>query len=193
MLIYLIRHGQTEWNVQGRYIGLTDMPLSELGAETAKTAAKTAPNPEIIFRSPLLRCAQTADIMFPSREKIVINELHECNFGNFEGRSADEMENDAEYRRWVSSGCTGDIPGGERVDEFHTRVCSAFCSAVLANKNARSLAFVVHGGVIMSLLHCLSIAPLPFYSYNIENCAVITCECTPSENLKLNVIGGSFL
>lgn len=68
MLVYLIRHGNTEWNVQGRYLGLTDMPLSDLGVETAKNTI--APEVDIIFCSPLTRCLQTADILFPGRERI---------------------------------------------------------------------------------------------------------------------------
>lgn len=193
MLVYLIRHGQTRWNVQGRYLGLTDMPLSDLGVQTAEAAAKAAPDPQLIFCSPLLRCKQTADIMFPDREKAVIEDLHECNFGNFEGRTADEMEHDSEYRRWVASGCSEDIPGGESIAGFHSRVCNALEAAVRANSAASSIAFVVHGGVIMSLLHRFNVEHHEFYDYKIQNCAFITCECSLDGDLKLKVIGGSCL
>ena len=193
MLIYLIRHGQTDWNLQNRYMGLTDRPLSPLGVATARAAAKTAPDPELIFRSPLLRCAQTADIMFPNRDKTVVEDLHECDFGVFEGRSADEMEADPAYRRWVDSGCSEDIPGGETISGFHSRVCTALENTLRAHSSAASIAFVVHGGVIMSLLHRFNVEPHPFYDYKIDNCAVITCQSNLSSPLKLQVIGGRCL
>lgn len=191
MLVYLIRHGQTEWNLQGRYLGLTDLPLCELGVKNAQSTK--APDAELIFTSPLLRCRQTADILFPGKKKTVLQDLRECDFGHFEGRNADEMERDCEYRRWVSSGCTEDIPGGESIDGFHSRCCSAMENAIRDNKNASSIAFVAHGGVIMSLLHHFNTERHAFYDYNIENCAVIACECRPDGELSLTVIGGNCL
>ncbi len=191
MLVYLIRHGNTEWNVQGRYLGLTDMPLSDLGVETAKNTI--APEVDIIFCSPLTRCLQTADILFPGRERIVIDELHECDFGRLEGRSAEDMIDDEEYRRFVDEGCIGDIPGGENVMGFKNRVCTAFEQAVREHSDGGALAFVVHGGVIMALLERFNAIKRDFYEYSIDNCAVIACDCKLDGELFFDVIGGKYL
>ncbi len=191
MTVYLIRHGQTQWNIQGRYLGITDIPLCDLGIESVHKVSP--PETDLIFTSPLIRCLQTADIMFPNRPKEIIENLRECNFGNFEGLNAEETEIDDEYRRWVDSGCTAPIPGGETVDGFRNRVCSAFEEIILAHTNVQSIAFVVHGGVIMSLLHRFNTEYHSFYEYKIENCAVITCDCFLEGGISLEAKGGGFL
>lgn len=191
MTVYLIRHGQTRWNAEDRFLGLTDMPLSELGIKTAKAAS--APDAELIFRSPLLRCAQTADIMFPGREKQVIDDLRECDFGDFEGKSSEELAHNADYLSWIANNCAGPIPGGESVDAFMSRCCAAFEDTLRSHAEAKSIAFVVHGGVIMSLLHCLNIEKHAFNDYHIVNCAVIACSCDLGSAPVLKVISGKCL
>ena len=191
MTVYLIRHGQTQWNTEDRFLGLTDMPLSELGIQTAKTAK--APEAELIFRSPLLRCAQTADIMFPGREKIIVNDLRECDFGDFEGKSSSQLAHDKAYLSWIGSRCVDPIPGGESVDGFMARCCAAFEATLRSHSDAKSLAFVVHGGVIMALLHCLNVEKHAFNDYHIGNCAVIGCSCELGGAPALTVTSGKCL
>ena len=94
MQVYLFRHGQTPGNAAHRYLGITDEPLSELGVETAQ---KTGCDPTVseVLVSPLQRTQMTAAILFPNARQRVCYGFREMDFGDFEGRSAQEMENDA--------------------------------------------------------------------------------------------------
>ena len=100
MLIYLIRHGVTRLNEEGRYQGLLDEPLSPAGRGALRRAAFS---PARVYVSPLCRAAETAAILFPEAEQIPVDDLREMDFGAFDGRGWWEMEEDPAYRplpRW---------------------------------------------------------------------------------------------
>ena len=66
--IYFIRHGQTKYNVEGRFVGSTDLPLSEDGRKQIFNkwdSIKSHIERDIIFTSPMKRCIETAGIIFP--------------------------------------------------------------------------------------------------------------------------------
>ena len=71
--IWLIRHGMTEGNRHQRYIGVTDEPLCPEGIERLKNI--TYPKPQAIFVSPLRRCQETAEILFPEQKVRIIDRL----------------------------------------------------------------------------------------------------------------------
>ena len=95
--IYLLRHGQTEWNVEGRYQGQMDSNLTELGKEQAKSNAVKLqkyfePSTVKFFSSPLGRAKSTAFIIADelniSKENIIFEErIQEFNYGIFEGKT----------------------------------------------------------------------------------------------------------
>ena len=147
MLIYLLRHGETAWNAEKRYQGLTDIPLSARGRALLGRADFS---PERVYVSPLRRARETAAVLFPEAEQIAILDFREMDFGAFEGRTAEEMADDPTYRVWVAGGCTGRCPGGENLAEFSNRVWAAFVK-LLETKPER-LVIVAHGGVQMAIL-----------------------------------------
>ena len=100
MLIYLLRHGLTEYNAQKRYQGQRDIPLSEEGCRELRRADI---DPKVVYISTLQRTAQTARVLFPNAKLIPIDGLKEMCFGSFEGRSYVEMEHDPDYLAWVAS------------------------------------------------------------------------------------------
>ena len=71
-LIYLVRHGMTQEGQEGRYIGHTDVPLSDEGVLQLQDMAENYeyPQPDIVFASPLKRCLQTAKIIYPEADVI---------------------------------------------------------------------------------------------------------------------------
>ena len=123
MIIELIRHGDTPWMAERRYQGRSDIPLSEAG----KKKLQASPHkPAVVYVSGMKRAVQTAEAIFPDAEQIVIPAFNEMDFGDFEGKSADEMADDPSYRAWVDGNCEGQCPGGESKDAFSERVCTAF-------------------------------------------------------------------
>ena len=97
MKVYLLRHGKTSWNNEGRYQGLSDIPLSQEGMSALRPADFSA---KTVYVSPLLRARQTAAILFPDAVLKAEPGLQEMDFGVFEGRNAQEMEKDSAYRAW---------------------------------------------------------------------------------------------
>lgn len=150
MRIWLIRHGLTALGEEKRYQGSTDTPLSDAG----RLALQADDCFARVYCSPLLRAAETAEILFPSAEKRMIPDLREMDFGAFEGRGWWEMEQDAAYRAWVEGGCAGKCPGGEDRAGFSARVQAAFFALVEQERcaGASDLVIVAHGGTQMAAL-----------------------------------------
>ena len=172
MQVYLFRHGQTPGNAARKYLGVTDEPLSDLGIETAKKVGSDPAVREVLV-SPLRRTQMTASILFPNAKQRVCFGFREMDFGDFEGRSAQEMENDPDYRYWVEqTRCMGPCPHGDATVVFQHRVAAAFrreMERALAT-GQDSLVLVVHGGVIMTVLHRFVLPRAPFYSWPLDNC-----------------------
>jgi len=146
MKLWLIRHGLTKLGEEKRYQGALDEGLSECGHAELKRADFIPPR---VYVSPMLRARETAAILFPEAEQIVVPDLREMDFGVFEGRGWWEMEQDAAYRAWVDGGCLSRCPGGEDRVEFSARVCKTM-EALL--QTGEDLVIVAHGGTQMAVL-----------------------------------------
>lgn len=169
--IILLRHGKTEGNLESRYNGRTDDPLCEQGVREAQ-AARHFPEIPLVYASPLRRTQQTADICFPNAKIVTIDDLREMDFGDFEGRTAAEMENDADYRAWVEGGCVDQCPGGESIPLFARRASVAFAGAVddAIARGEQKIGFSVHGGVIMAVMSAFTGSDQPYHAWYVLNC-----------------------
>ena len=172
--IVFIRHGATEGNLRRRYIGRTDEPLCPLGREQAEKLIGLF-EPDHLFVSPMLRTRQTAEIIFPNLPYEIVEDMRETDFGIFEGKTADELQDNKYYVNWLESMCLDPIPDGERVDDFKNRCCKAFEETVAKVKPGSTVVFVVHGGVIMSTLERFGSDGKGFYDYHIKNGEYILC------------------
>ena len=153
MQLVLIRHGQTPGNAAHQYVGALDQPLSEKGRAQA-AAAGVHPDVSLVYVSTMRRARETAQIMFPNARFVEVDGVQEMDFGDFAGRSANEMADDAAYCAWVDSYCTLPCPNGESRDEFTDRVCDAL-EALLRAADARGeqrVVLVAHGGTMMAAL-----------------------------------------
>ena len=100
--IWLIRHGKTPENEQHRYIGWLDSSLGSAGKAELIRASETVSKVWVTNRR---RTQETAQILFPGAKQILVPGLEEMNFGSFEGKNFEEMQNDSAYRRaaaWMS-------------------------------------------------------------------------------------------
>lgn len=164
MLIYLLRHGLTDYNAQKRYQGQRDIPLSSKGLAQLKEADFS---PDIVYISSLQRTAQTAKVLFPHAKLVAVDGLKEMCFGSFEGKNYIEMEHDPDYQAWVAANCESKCPDGERKEEFSNRICAAFSKLVdeaLAAGQQR-LVIVAHGGTQMAAMERFVLPHKDYYEW----------------------------
>lgn len=164
MLIYLLRHGQTEYNAQKRYQGQRDIPLSPEGAAQLRRADF---DPDVVYVSTLQRTSQTARILFPEAKLVPVDGLKEMCFGSFEGRNYIEMEHDPDYLAWVAANCESPCPDGETKASFSERICRAFSALVdkaLAD-GEELLVILAHGGTQMAALERYALPHKNYYEW----------------------------
>lgn len=167
MKILLIRHGKTAGNLEKRYNGRTDEPLCPDGISELKQCS--FPVCDILVSSPLQRCLQTAELLFPAQKIHVCRDLRECDFGDFEGKNHAELNGSPLYQTWIDSGGTMPFPNGESPEEFRARSCDGFRRTVCGFRDADSIAFVVHGGTIMSVLSEFALPCRGYYDWMTDN------------------------
>ncbi len=109
--------------------------------------------------------------LFPNAKQIVCDDLREMDFGDFEGRTYDEMKGDAAYGAWLDSGCETACPNGESKAAFCERVCRAFerCVDHAAARGIEKLTIVAHGGTQMAALSRFVLPHRDYYEWNAPN------------------------
>ena len=181
--IHLIRHGLTEANERGLYIGKTDLMLSAAGLKDLldKKEAAVYPNATRFYTSPLKRCRQTLEVLYPSCNAQVMNGLAECDFGEWDGKSVEELQADEEFGRWIA-GESKTIPAGEDPEEFQSRVMSTFEAIVeTAMKNGDSDTVIcTHGGVIMLIMAAYALPRADMSQWAAESGCGFTLRVTPT-------------
>jgi alpha-ribazole phosphatase len=174
------------------YIGnRTDLPLSPEGVRELSQMREVVEYPEIerLYTSPMLRCKQSANIIYPGFEPHVVEELTEYDFGEFEGKNYADLQSDPRYTQWVEGGCISACPGGESREEFSLRVCAAFEDIVhkLHARGEESATFVVHGGTIMAIMARFALPKKDYFTYQLKNCRGYICDCTVAEDGEITM------
>lgn len=167
MKILLIRHGKTSGNLDNRYIGRTDEPLCAEGVfELHHIHYQKC---DVLVSSPMQRCVQSAEILFPEQQIQICDSFRECDFGDFECKNYAELNGNKDYQHWVDSGGLLPFPNGESPDDFRKRCCDAFLQITAEYSDVDSIAFVVHGGTIMSILSQFAMPQRGFYDWLTAN------------------------
>lgn len=179
MRVYLIRHGSTAGNLEKRYVGTTDEPLTpEAVCELKKMRENSRQyrgDPEngslMVFASPLRRCLMTAQLLFPNIEPRVEDDLRECSFGEFEYKNYKELSGDARYQAWIDSGGETAFPNGESREQFAKRCRKAFVKAcgIAERSGCAEAAFVVHGGTIMAVMEQFAVPRKGYFEWQVKN------------------------
>ena len=195
--IILIRHGKTAGNLLGRYIGSrTYEPLCDEGREGL--AGKQLPEVERLYVSPMKRCVETAEILWPGfdRKKMQkVTDLRDCAFGDFENKNYKELSGNGDYQAWIDSNGTLPFPNGESMDAFKSRCLEAFARIVEEVSGAEQewiasgktgifrAGIVVHGGTIMAILEQYGYPKAAYFDYQVKNgCGY---RLTPVEGTRL--------
>jgi alpha-ribazole phosphatase len=169
MDILFIRHSITKGNLEKRYIGRTDEPLCKQGIDLLST--KVFPCCDSLYTSPMKRCIQTGRLLFPDLQPRVLDDLRECDFGEFENKNYLELSGNPDYQKWIDSGGRLPFPGGESQEEFQQRSIRGFLAVVEEGmKNQKqSIAMVVHGGTIMSVMEAFEVTQKDYFSWQVKN------------------------
>ena len=175
----LIRHGQTQGNLEHRYIGCrTDEPLCAAGREALRL--RRYPEVSRMFASPMRRCIETAAILYPGMTPELVPDFRECDFGAFEGKNYAELNGRADYQAWIDSGGELPFPGGESRAAFAWRCARAF-ERLCVQSLQEDCALIVHGGTIMAIMERVAFPRGRYFDYQVK----------PGEGFLLNP-GGTY-
>lgn len=177
-MLYIMRHGKTEWNAIHKLQGRTDIPLNEDGILMARKAHDEYKDVHIdlCFCSPLLRAAKTAEIVLEGRDIPIITDerLMEMSFGDYEGvvdSFADPhcpiniiFNNPGEY--------TSSVGGSETFEELFSRTGSFLKEVIEPNlKQGKDILIVGHGAMNLSIICQVKNIPIEkFWSEGLEQC-----------------------
>jgi alpha-ribazole phosphatase len=174
--LLLIRHGDVGENGLGRYIGRTDVPLSERGKQQAAalTGEMRPLNGAHILCSPLLRTRETAEIAIGAEGACDIDpDLREIDFGRWERMGFAEIAaaDRVAVDRWASLNEDFAFPGGESIGDFRKRI-GAVAGRIVADP-AETIVAVTHGGVIRFLIcHFLGLEDRHFLLFDVQPASV---------------------
>jgi len=176
--ICFIRHGETDWNVERRIQGQTDVPLNDTGHKQALAMAFNAAHHEFhaIYSSDLLRAQDTAKMLAERRvlEVQTMPQLRERHFGIFQGLTGAEGEqrHPEAYARYKARDLEYDFETGESLNAFAARIEGAVDHLVRHHEN-QIIAAVTHGGVLDILYRKATGRPLHTpRDFAVPNCAL---------------------
>lgn len=171
--LILMRHGETAWNREKRIMGDLDIPLTEEGkGQCADAAALLAQfGVHRIVTSPLARAAESADIVASHLGVPVTADarLVEVRFGEWQGRTYEEVGGDPRYHAFASDPVANMTPGGENATHVQARGLEGLSSL----RAGECVLFVTHGDIIRTLLCHFLAAPLAEYRrIRTDNCGL---------------------
>jgi broad specificity phosphatase PhoE len=182
--LWVVRHGQTDWNVEGRYQGQTDIPLNEIGRKQAQELAQLLPDLPFaaIHTSDLIRAKTTASILGQrlGLEPIPDVRLREMSHGEWEGSLVrDKIRTNHSNPASPNDPTKSLAPGGESAVQVAQRVTDFANQLLLHYPNQRVL-LVTHG-VTAAVLKCLAHGiPLDnLYQHIPNNTALLTLLWPP--------------
>ena len=173
--INFIRHSITEGNKLKRYIGITDEPLCLEGIRLLKE--REYPDVQAVYESPMIRCKESAMIIYPGKPHTIVEDFREISFGDFENKNYKELSGNRDYQAWIDSNGTLPFPNGEPQKDFEKRCIKAFYRTVenALNEGYSKISVVVHGGTIMAVMNQLT-KDEDYYKYMAKNGEGYTVE-----------------
>jgi alpha-ribazole phosphatase/probable phosphoglycerate mutase len=179
LTIYLLRHGQTQWNADGgKYLGRTDLPLTEKGLQQAEDAARQLSGIPFtaVYSSPLQRALHTAQITGGGKTVVTDDRLVETDFGAWEGKTKEEATKDdpAILSSWEQDPSSTKAGGtGETALQVTTRVTDFF-NFLQQQHTEGNILVVAHNGVNRFYLSHKLGMPLKNYHQIIQDNSTIT-------------------
>ena len=180
--VYLVRHGETEWNKLGKFQGCIDINLSDEGVLQAATVKEALRDKfDFMYVSPLKRAVQTATIICEDTniKPDIEDDLREINFGKWEGLTFNQIKEQypEEFNIWRTDEIDGAIMGGDlTLKKASERAEKAITSLVNKHKGKR-IAIVAHGGIIKAgLIGLFGWKMTMYHRFYIGNTAITHLE-----------------
>ncbi|HVN88805.1 MAG TPA: histidine phosphatase family protein [Candidatus Binataceae bacterium] len=179
--VMLLRHGETDWNREGRVMGRNPIELNERGRAQVEAQARFAQTirPDLIVTSPLVRARQSAELMAAGLGGVEIIEeeaIAEVRYGRWEGMVYHELIDDPYYAEYRKSPIEHPTPGGETIPQVQARGVEAVSRLLRANPDQR-LMFVSHGDIIRTVLcHFMGLDLTFFHRLRIDNASLSTVQ-----------------
>ena len=173
MKLYIVRHGETDWNKKDLMQGSTDIPLNLNGIVQAMELKKSLPNNfDICFVSPLKRAKKTADIITKC-PKVIDERLIERNMGLLEGKKFKNFDFQ-KYWDWELNSNDNKV---EKVQDLFMRV-SSFINMLKRDYKEKTVLIVSHGATIRAINFCIKGFKKNemFLKFEVKNCAVYEYE-----------------
>jgi len=179
--VILVRHGETEWNVEEIYRGRLDVELSEIGVKQAQLLGRYLSNLKLdaIYSSPLKRAADTANILaqYQNVDVQVTDGLMDLNCGEWQGLSDKQVKKSypALHEQWRVNPHLVEMPGGERLEDVRERALGVVDKVV--SKHSGSVALVSHR-VVNKVLICalLGLDNSRFWDIKQDVCGITTFD-----------------
>lgn len=178
MHLVLVRHGETLWNAQHRYLGHTDMPLDEVGFAQAEAIAERLRDWEFdaFYASDLLRVRQTTQAI-NNHHHLTIHfdpRLREISFGDWEGLTYDEAKaRDPQTIARRASDPTTPPPNGESLPHFTERIHAFLSHLRETHHPEQRLLLVGHGGSLrMMVCRLLGLPPEKYWQFRLDNASL---------------------
>jgi len=193
-IIYLTRHGETDWNQEKRIQGQINVPLNDRGNRQAEALAErlSAVALDVICTSDLRRSRETAERIAARQpggvSLVTMPELRECSYGLWEGLTRAEVADRfaEDWENWNQRRLTECPTGGESFLTLFGRAGRAFDAAV--QKGERVL-IAAHRGTLRAILcHALQLDPAERDRFLVMNCSLTVLECLPGCRPRLALL-----
>lgn len=182
--IYVVRHGATPWNEQGRIMGHRDLDLSAHGQRQAEGARSLLASCrlDMALTSPLTRTRHTAEIVIASRVVTLEEDrrLIELALEGWEGLRRAELRGEPSWQRWINEPHKTATPEGETLDDVLRRATAVLDDGLSRVPQGGGLLIITHGGVArVLLLHLLGMPLSAYHKVRCEPASVSAIEVTP--------------
>lgn len=194
--LILVRHGETDSNKKGTYLGWTDVELNEEGVRQACTARDKLKDSKIdaVYASPLKRVRNTAEIIneYHNLEIVYTDALKERNFGVWDDLTHKDIlkKHPVEYSEWTKDWINYCVEGGESSAQAYQRI-TGFTGQLVNENNNCTILIVTHLGCIRKMIsYLLGMSIEGSWRFKVDNAAVTKLQINDEKYAYLTLMNG---
>lgn len=192
MKIKFIRHGKCQSNMEKKYLSITQECVCSEGMQELRAYQEQGWYGMVdeVYTSPMIRCRQTAELLYPEQEIRIVKDFRECDFGSLEGSAEKSAVNQPLYKRYLQAASHNPLFDGESPDLFQKRTVAAFYDVVgsmeqdkqltgMDSQKEQTIALIIHDGTIMAIMGALCPEKENFMEWHVPNGMGYECIYLP--------------